>query len=154
MGEHAENTFAQLLSKRGTVRPATKSEQFTHVDFVLTTTDKKSIKYEVKARKRINRSDSQVNDDLIWVEWLNVSGNPGWLATGSDYICFEREKDFLIVDRRKLHEWCLNQCDMSSLVQFASQALYKAYQRRGRKDLISIIKTTDVEKLAEDVWAK
>jgi hypothetical protein len=154
MGEKAESSFGALLAKRGKVRPATDREQMKHIDFVLTTPDNKTIKYEVKSRKRINRGDSIVNDKQAWIEWTNVIGNSGWIEGSSDYLVFEREKDFLIVGREKLKQLCLKLCDLTSLVPYASQALYRAYQRQGRKDVVSLVKMSDIESVAEEVWAK
>ena len=45
-------------------------------------------------------------------------------------------------------------CDLNNKVSNSKDALYKGYQRAGRKDLISIIKMSDIENLPHKVWKK
>ena len=152
-GEYAENSFGKLLSLKGKIRPATKAEQFRHIDFVLDDNGK-LIKYDVKAQKRLSRQDDEVNNDLIWVEFLSVTGNPGWLYGEANYIVFERAKDFVIVDRNKLREMCEIKCDLALMVTSSQNALYKGYRRFMRKDLISIVLMTDILPIAHEIWQK
>ena len=152
-GKAAENSFFKILIKRGEVREATVSEQKKHVDFILSVGDKK-IKYDVKARKRISRQNDNAADELIWVEWVNVYGGNGWLNGQCDFVVFEQEKSFIIIAREKLKALCEKLCDMTSLVTSSDKALYRCYQRYGRSDLISLIKTSDVVSVADEVVQK
>jgi hypothetical protein len=154
MGEAAENSFSRLLSKKGTVRPASTFQQMRHIDFILTTSKGENLRYEVKARKRVSRSDDQVNDDTVYLEFLNVRGDAGWLYGKSNFIAFEREKDFVIVDRLKLVKMAETKCDLALKVSSPSQCLYKAYTRWGRHDLISRVMMLDIEAIADEVWVK
>jgi hypothetical protein len=45
-------------------------------------------------------------------------------------------------------------CDLGDRVSVGRDALYKGYQRRGRKDLLSIVKMSDVLKLYHQLWTK
>lgn len=153
-GLSAEDSFFKILNKRGSVQRASLAEQKKHIDFILTIGDK-TIKYDVKARKRVKRKDDCIDDELIWVEWLNVYGGNGWINGKCDFIAFEQENSFIIIAREKLKALCEKLCDMTSLpVKSSSQALYKCYQRFGRKDLISLIKTSDVLTVADEVVSK
>jgi len=106
-GQSAEDSFEKILVKRGAVRKASIAEQRRHIDFFLTNSDGKIITYDVKALKRTNRSDSDTSDDLIWVEFLAISGNDGWLrARNCDFIAFEQKNSFIVVNRDKLQSLC------------------------------------------------
>lgn len=154
MGESAESSFVTLLAKKGKVYEATASEQMQHFDFVLETPEGKEWKYEVKARKRIARGDSEVNDDTVYLEFLNVRGNLGWLYGKADFLVFERASDFVIVDRLKLVTMAESKCQVSHKVSSPSQCLYKGYTRYGRNDLVSRVLMTDIEAIAHEVWTK
>mgnify|MGYP003642350368 FL=1 len=149
-GQRVEKEFIMLLKQRDpNFRKADREEQFRHIDYFsyFGTID-------VKAKKKINRSDSEEQDDLIWVEFLNVQGREGWLRGQTDIIAFERDDDFILIRRNYLLGMCQVRCDLSNRVTNSKDALYKGYQREGRKDLISIIKMSDVLDLPHQVWKK
>ena len=149
-GQGVEAMFAKLLNKRADeARAADLMEQFSHVDYF---SNLGSI--DVKARKRIARKDADVQDDLVWLEFKNVQGKIGWLYGKADWIAFEREKDFVMVKRDELAKMGEKLCDLGDRVSAGRDALYKGYQRRGRKDLLSIVKMSDVLKLYHQLWTK
>ncbi len=152
-GNKVEDLFYNLLIKRGQVRKATIGEQRKHIDFILTK-EGKEITYDVKALKRINRNDSDTDDSLIWIEWLSVGGNDGWISGKCDFIVFEQKNSFIIIQREKLKELCMKLCDLTSIVKSSSNALYCSYQRYGRKDLLSLIKTSDIIPVADEIVQK
>jgi hypothetical protein len=49
-----------------------------------------------------------------------------------------------LVDRKLLARLCEKLCDLSQLNVEVRMPLYTGYQRRGRKDLLSLIKMTDI----------
>jgi hypothetical protein len=60
-----------------------------------------------------------------------------------------------MVSRPALWKLCLKIVDQDSRVSESKDALYKIYQRKGRKDEISIIKFSDIfENLKFKVWPK
>lgn len=154
-GESAELAFKKILeSKSHTFREATKAEQLRHIDFIITMPNGAEVKYDVKARKRVNRQDNNHNDDLIWLEFKNVAGKKGWLYGEADYMVFEREKDFLVVSRAKLIEFAEKKCDLTKIATKSSEALYAAYQRKDRLDCVSLVRASDIEPLASQVLLK
>jgi hypothetical protein len=155
MGETAEDSFYKVLIKKGEVRRASVGENKKHIDFFLIVNGSE-IKYDVKARKKINRGDLETTDSLIWLEILNVSGNDGWVRakSGADFIAFEREKDFIILQRSLLMTLIELKCDLLKKVSNASQALYSAYTRYGRNDLLTIVKMSDLEAMEHEIWTK
>lgn len=150
-GQDVEKEFADLLRKRDPgFTKANKLEQFAHVDY-----KSRFGTIDVKAKKRINRSDKEEQDDLIWLEFKNVQGKLGWLTGYTDIIAFERDKDFILVHRKNLLYWAERVCELNNLVIYSKDALYKGYTRKGRKDLISIVKMSDLMKnVAHKVWEK
>ena len=145
-GDNAEALFVSLASERGwSVQNATRKEQFLHIDYFLSQKGYKNYSFDVKARKKVKRADTETNDELIWIEWRNVAGNDGWLNGAANYIAFERENDFIIVERFQLKNLC-EKIVKRDFVNNASDALYKIYQRKGRQDEISLIKLSDIFK--------
>ena len=149
-GQGVEAMFAKLLNEKAIeARAADLKEQFSHVDYV-----SDFGKIDVKARKRVARKDSDVQDDLVWLEFKNVQGKIGWVYGKADWIAFEREADFVLVKRADLALMGEKLCDLGDRVSVGRDALYKGYQRRGRKDLLSIVKMSDVLKLYHQLWTK
>ena len=142
-GQRVEKEFAPLLKMRGpNYRKANREDQFRHIDYFSSFGT-----IDVKAKKRISRSDENEQDELLWVEFQNVQGREGWLRSSVDVIAFERDYDFVLIRRQV-------KCDLSKKVTNSKDALYKGYQREGRKDLISIIKMSDVLDLPHQIWKK
>ena len=92
-GQRIEKEFAPLLRQRDpNYRKANREEQFRHIDYFSNFGT-----IDVKAKKKISRSDSEEQDQLLWVEFLNVQGRDGWLRGQTDVIAFERDKDFVLI---------------------------------------------------------
>ena len=149
-GQRVEKEFTKLLKQRDpNYQKANREDQFRHIDYH---TSFGTI--DVKAQKKISRSDDKEQDELVWVEFNNVQGRDGWLKSAVDIIAFERTDDFLLVKRNFLLGLAQSLCDLNNKVSNSKDALYKGYQRAGRKDLISIIKMSDIENLPHKVWKK
>ena len=158
-GQESELKFAQLAKMRGfLVEPATGMEQIDHVDFHLTSEEEDgtmTAMVDVKARKRINRNDSEFNDEWLWIEFKNVSGKLGWIHGVADFIAFETKDSFILSYRKELCDWCLDHVDIKNTVKNAQEAEYVAYSRKGKQDLIARILTEDVIRLPHSqVWKK
>lgn len=142
MGHQVESLFSLCLKKKGIEHhKATEDEnRKQHIDFhtELGTVD-------VKAMKKVGRGDYDSQQDFIWLEFQNVRGNTGWLCSEVDCIAFERLNDFVIVKRQSLLELAESLCDLTNITgEGGMKALYRGYQRLGRKDIISMIKMSDV----------
>ena len=149
-GQVVEVDFSKLLDQRNiSWKKATRQQQFNHIDY---TTSIGSI--DVKAKKKISRSDSSSQSDFVWLEFKNVRGKKGWLCGSTDIIAFERENDFVLFRRHQLLKWAMDKCDIDQLVNNSKDALYKGYTRRGRNDLISIVKMKDMMEIYHRVWKK
>ena len=149
-GQKVEDSFAELLGQRDpNYKRATKQEQFRHIDFhtFFGTID-------VKAKKKLNRRDSSGQNQYVWLEFKNVQGKTGWLCGETDVIAFERDNDFVLVQRSILLEMAKQKCNLNKRVLYSRDALYKGYQRKGRKDLITIVKMSDILELPHRIWDK
>ena len=161
-GLQAEQRFKNLAETKGfEVREATRSEQFDHIDFHLTSNiptksgGKLKARVDVKGRKRLNRRNIDFEDEWVWIELKNVMGNDGWLYGASDFIAFEAEDSFIVALRKELLGFCENKIDTKTRVHISSQAKYVCYSRSGRQDLISLIKMEDIKELPHSVvWKK
>ena len=149
-GQTVENNFSSLLIKRDpNFRKSSLQEQYQHIDYF---TNFGTI--DVKAKKRIARGDGKTQDDFVWLEFKNVGGGTGWLCGKTDIIAFEREKDFILVKRKDLLKMAYAKCDLNKNVNSSKDALYKGYSRKGRNDLISIVKMIDILEIHHKIWIK
>ena len=146
-GKSAEDLFELFLKKsKKKYRPATLPEQYKHIDFIIL--NDKNITVDVKSPKKVSRYNNDTNDELIWVEFVNVNGNKGWLYGENDLLAFYRNSDssFYVVRTKDLAELCEKICD-NKRVFYPSEALYHRYTRSGRKDVLSMIKFEDLLKI-------
>jgi hypothetical protein len=157
-GEEAEETFAELAELNGYyIEESTNySNIVEHIDFYLASKrglDDFSV--DVKARKKSRRNNTWYDDQMVWVEFHNVAGKKGWLYGEADKIAFEREKDFVIVDRVALTKFC-EKAVAPIFVKNVNEALYKIYRRKTRKDVISMVLMTDIVDDIENIiyWNK
>ncbi len=109
------------------------------------TLDGKLLKFDVKGMKKVNRWDNKKQDDIAWVEGTNVRGEPGWVKGKADYIVFERNKYWLVVDRQELFNHVVNKLQEKGYEK--GKGIYQVYQREGRLDKITMVPYEDIEKL-------
>lgn len=153
-GFSCEEQFKKLAELKGyEVIHATRLEQFTHIDFWLEK-DGNRWSFDCKARKKLRREDEKPTDEFCWLEFVSVNGGAGWLKGSARYISFERESDFFIVDRKLLLELAEKIVDFDTVVGCPHKALRKIYRRFKRKDQISYIEFSEIEKLEHKIWKK
>ena len=141
-GNYKELEFGMLIRNvYEDVRPATKQEQYKHIDWVCSVGT-----IDVKAMKSIKRHKPR-DATRIWVEFTNPLGKYGWLYGQQDFIAFEQPKCYIMVRRSDLAELSESLCDIDTKVGTPTKALYKGYSRKNSRDLISLIKTSDLLKL-------
>lgn len=140
-GKIKENEFVELVKKpeHKIILPTTEQDINEHWDVSID-----GVKFDIKALKKVNRSDDDVNPEIHWVEIRNVHGNPGWLYGMADYIAFETDKSWLIVKRETLIELI---DDKLKMVITTEPELYKMYSRYDRYDVLTILPTEDLRKI-------
>lgn len=122
-------------------RKATMDDQMKHIDWhtLIGTID-------VKAMKRVNRG-GDLQTEFMWIEFRNRAGTNGWIFGKQDWIAFEMLDGFLLARTKDLRDLANELCNTDVFVQRACDALYKAYQRKGNSDIISMIKFSDLDKI-------
>ncbi len=144
-GDKAESSFETAARKAGlSCSKSSFEDEIRHIDFWVEGKKLPKMAVDVKSRKKVKRNDDKLNDEVVWIEFANVQGKKGWLYGDSKIIAFEREFDFLLVDRKLLAQLCENLCNLSKLNVGTGTPLYTGYQRKGRKDILSLIKMTDI----------
>ena len=149
-GRDAENRFSALFQEQGwNVEPTPPHiDIHAHIDLIMT--QRKTV--DVKSVKRVDWGG--LSDDLFtWVEIKNVRGNKGWLYGKADYIVFETNDYWLMVERVKLKEFIEMRVERVR-VSDKKDALYKLYQRKNRQDLVTLVQTMDMMYLASSIISK
>lgn len=142
-----EDKFAHIIKTMGEVKPSsTKEDMDEHWDVKL------DVKFDVKAVKKINRIDDETDDNIHWVELINVRGDKGWLYGNADYFAFELNDYWVIVDKKSLQDFIADKCKAKQKSE--KPELYKLYNRSGRSDVITLVKTIDLIYIAEQIIKK
>lgn len=145
LGVNAEAAFKKLMTRRGwyVEEAPIESNIYDHWDYQVFK-DQWALKVDVKAQKRVSRGDTVTTPTWVWIEIKNNAGYPGWLyQTKADYLAFQRESVFYLVTPADLQE-VVERLVMNELVEDASNAQYKLYSRKGRSDMLTMIRYTDL----------
>jgi len=120
------------------------------------TLDGRLLKFEVKGLKKLNRKDPEPQDELACVEYVGITGHPGWVQGKSDYIAFKRIKyPWLIVNRKQLWEMVetkLKERNYSpSIKPWYEKEAYATYDRSyfDKKDKFCWVPYEDIETLKD-----
>ena len=110
-----------------------------HVDYWLA--------YDGEGRWGVDVKGNNLPDE-IWVEFMNVRGNPGWLYGGASIIAFDMPEvgGFVIVNRQDLADYCERTVE-DTIVSDKRDAYMKKYRRNDRQDLITKLKLLDLNKI-------
>jgi hypothetical protein len=157
-GAPAEQSFQVCAEARGwSVSTATRYQNIReHWDYALTK-GSESIRVDVKGRKKLGRGNKAFSDDLVWVEFKNSWGNPGWLYGSANIISFEFAGYFILCQREALARFSERVVDLAApSVTDPTHALYRGYTRMDRSDLLALIRTTDLlqPEILYEVWFK
>lgn len=159
IGESVEKQFMKALKKKFNeckLETTTKwINQTKHIDvhFVLGECD---TTFDVKAEKKVNRSDSDTSKDFTWVELQNNFGTKGWAYGDEKYIAFEWNDSFIIVNREKLLG--LTNTNKSPGILYENKDLvpYCQYQRRkwGNQDICVLTPINDIMNISHMILQK
>jgi hypothetical protein len=153
-----EERFIQAALDRGyqVSKSDVSSDMNDHWDYLIESDDEK-LRVEVKAMKKVRRSDPAPQDEWVWIEIKGVRPyDPGWLYGKADIIAFETKRSFLLVDRKELLQFVENNTDKSCRVYRPEDAMqktilgiYKVYCRRRQEqpDMMVLIETEQLRKL-------
>lgn len=140
IGENGQEKYYQSCKAANLdIKKTTKEQDMGHVDFVVEgkTVDVKGLKDTHKEGK-------------ILLEIKNVQGKDGWCSkSGPEWIALDFGAFFFHVKNSDLIKLIKKKCDLTQEVSKISDALYKSYSRRDRKDLMTVVSLTDVVKSCE-----
>jgi len=146
-GKRVEDVFAELIG--ADIKATKKQDIFEHWDV-----GKGKYKFDVKGLKKISRQDKYVNENFHWVEINNVLGKKGWCFSGkSDFFAFETFDYFICVKKERLQE-LIKEKVVKNYVDTPYEALYGLYQRKGRKDVLTLVKTIDLMAISSRILKK
>jgi len=135
-GKKYEELFMQKLRESGVEckRSSKMQDIYDHIDVI----DEKGITYDVKGYKGFH---------FVWLEFMNVRGNKGWMKGRADRIAFWLNDKFYVVNRQTLYDWCKEHLP-NVPPQYDKSMFYTPYRRKGRKDILIKVKVEDVTKHA------
>jgi hypothetical protein len=81
--------------------------------------------------------------DSVWVEGTNISGKDGWIKGKADYIVFERESTWFIVDRKELLNLTMHKLKENNFKK--GKGVYLIHTRDGRKDKVTQVLFNDMK---------
>ena len=105
-----------------------------------------NLKFDIKGLKKINRSDNIYQDEDAWVEGTAVDGGKGWLKGNADYIVFERNNHWLLVERQELLDFTTSKLKENNYK--TGKGKYMIYTRLNRKDKITLVPFEYIRKLS------
>lgn len=133
-GKEIEERFSKMFND---ANPATEEEDIkNHVDLKFT------VGVDVKGMKKVSRSDQETNENIHWVELKNVNGKKGWLYGEAEFFVFEIKNYWIVVDKIDLQDFIAEKC--KDKIRVNKPELYKLYQRKDRKDIITLVTSYDL----------
>lgn len=147
-----EKEYARLISGFGDIIFATKFQDMKEHWDVKLVNKGKTILTDVKAMKKIHRWDESPSDDKHYIELKNGSGYDGWLYAGkADCYAFETKDSYVVVDKKPLQKFIDEKNDGEVLTE---PKLYKLYQRKDKKDVMMLVETSELIKIARRIVKK
>lgn len=149
-------SFEDLAESRGYSPKRTRRHDFNNVTHLLKAKGKNGkpleIRFDVKKIK--NKKQSQ---EWLWIEFKNAKGEDGWIHGDAHFVAFERNYDFVVVNRKEMVKM-LNggkiRYDLP-FVGLAKKAKYRIYKRSGKPEEITQINVKDLKTLESyQVWKK
>lgn len=140
-----------LKDKNTEILESTEREDiYDHIDFKIV----KTFNVDVKSLKKISRGDNSIQEDYHYLEIKNVHSNKGWCySEKTTHFIFETIDSWIVVEKEKLQE-LIKKKVKKEYVKTAKESLYKLYNREGRKDCISMVKTIDLMNISEEIIKK
>lgn len=153
-GVKDEEFVAKMIEESlgGSCEKASRYEDgYKHIDIWWNSPKGDRLGIDVKGLKRNTRSDKEYDDSIHWIEFINKSGNKGWLYGDADYIAFRTNTKILFLKREKLQNVMEERIDGKETVYQCPKEYYVPYQRRAWKGYDKIIKvpTKDLEEIMQ-----
>ena len=99
------------------------------------------VKFDVKMMKSVKRHQKR-DENIHWVELKNVNGEKGWLYGEADFFSFETTDYWIVVNKETLQDFIQKRCTDTTVLP--TPTMYRMYQRKGRQDIITLVKSIDL----------
>ena len=147
-GRVAEVRFIRAAKHMGltVTKSSMREDRESHVDYWLA--------YDGNGKWGVDVKGNNLPDE-IWVEFVNVRGDDGWLYGEARIIAFDmpEEGGFVIVDRIDLLQYCEENVEDVFVVK-KQDAHLKKYSRKDREDVITMLNLLDLKQIKSfRVWA-
>lgn len=143
-GKNAEERFvnAHLLNVK---HPTKYQDIYEHWDAsgILNIISNDIYKFDVKSSGKLKYSTDNKIMEEVWVEGTNILGKDGWIKGQADYIVFEREVTWFIVNRKQLLE--LTNKKLKENNYKTGKGVYLIHTRYGRKDKVTQVPFKDMK---------
>lgn len=149
-------SFEDLATSRGYSPKRAYRNEYNNVTHVLKAKGKggKAIDILFDVKKIKNKKQSQ---EWLWIEFKNAEGKDGWIHGDAQFVAFERNYDFVVVNRKEMVKM-LNSGKIRydlPFVTLAKKAKYRIYKRSGKLEEITQINVKDLKSLEScQVWKK
>lgn len=144
IGKEKEEEFSNLFASA--IKSTKKQDVIEHWDVQINS------RIDVKGLKKIRRSDSDVNENIHWLEIKGITGHLGSVYSDHvDYFAFETVKYWIIVDKLKLQKLISE----NVIKEFVNEPKpYYLFKRQDRLDVLTIAPTLDLMYIAEKIIKK
>ena len=102
-------------------------------------------KFDVKSSGKLKYSTDKIIMDSIWVEGTNISGKDGWVKGKADFIVFERETSWFVVNRKELLNLTMQKLKENNFKK--GKGIYLIHTRDGRKDKVTQVLFNDMKEI-------
>jgi hypothetical protein len=146
-GTAAEQAYITSLENEGYIyiRHATPTEdRQDHWDLMFKDPDVGvTFTTDVKAQRHKYRGGPLLEDFLV-IEWKNVAGKEGWILGKAYEIAYEYLDNFYVFNRKELMNYAFMVTDFCKIVTKFSDCVHGIYQRKDRKDQMTLLKLSDL----------
>jgi hypothetical protein len=165
--------FKKIIEERGWIyiKSTDDEDRYDHFDCHVCIIENgfivRKLKIELKGRKYSSKGNRGIpKEERQYIEFMNVSGEIGWLFGEADYIAVEGDGEmFYIIDRQDMIKFSekLFKVDLSKSIsniekQFSRYTWvhkpthHELYRRYKRKDLVTMISMDEVKSLAKCIF--
>jgi hypothetical protein len=109
--------------------------------------DNNIYKFDIKSSGKLKYSTDKIIMDSVWVEGTNISGKSGWIKGQADYIVFEREKTWFVIDRKELLDLTMQKLQANNFKK--GKGIYLIHTRDGRKDKVTQVLFEDMKTVSK-----
>jgi hypothetical protein len=152
----SDEIFRSIAKVRGMGIEKTSFEEdmYDHIDYYLTY---KGIRFpiDIKSSKRtltFSGDSKDLMEEWVWIELKNVAGRLGWLYGKAVYIAYIFNNSMWLINRQKLVDFIAKRVTKTFVSK--EEAGYKLYQRRDRKDVLTLVKLGDIMEDIQPVIVK